>query len=292
MWQLDIFTTNHESPKIEEILETEDALSVSMLNAGEDIIIEHELHEKPAWSFVKIEALFPDEAQALHAKNQLVAAGLGKELICHEVGDRNWMLFSLKDFQPIEIENHLWIYPHWLLPPAPQEPYLVIDPGFAFGTGQHSTTKMCLEWLARNELKGKVIVDYGCGSGILALAALKLGAKKVYGIDIDPQACEASRQNAELNQISSDLFDIHLSNEHCPNKVDILIANIVMNPLLEFKTYFYEKLNLNSILVLSGLLKEQCITIIDAYSSHFSLKEQHFDQDWGCLVFHPKENKV
>jgi ribosomal protein L11 methyltransferase len=290
MWQLDVLTTNHEYPEIEQILETEEALSVSMLNAGEDIIIEHELHEKPAWSFVKIEAIFSSEEQALHAKNELSQANLGKEISFQEVTERNWMLFSLKDFQAIEIANHLWIYPHWLLPDTPKEPYLVIDPGFAFGTGQHSTTKMCLEWLATHDVKQKTIIDYGCGSGILGIAALKMGAKKVYGVDIDPQACEASQQNASLNQITPDLFDIHLSNENCPEKVDILIANIVMNPLLEFKTYFYEKLNANSYLILSGLLKEQCSIVIEAYRSHFSLLEHRTDLEWGCLVFQPKFN--
>lgn len=290
MWQLDIFTTNTHSSQIEDILEAQEALSVSMLNAGEDIIIEQELHEKPNWSNVKIEALFSREDEALHTKQLIALEHLAQDINCYEVSERNWALYSLKDFQPLEIAKHLWIYPHWLLPEIPKEPYLILDPGFAFGTGQHATTKMCLEWLATHNLKHQTVIDYGCGSGILALAALKLGARKAYGVDIDPQACEASLQNAQLNQISSEQFDINLANDRLPEQVDIIIANIVMNPLLEFRDFFYQKLKHQGYLVLSGLLKQQTPTVIAHYAPMFKLLEQNEELDWACLVFQPISN--
>lgn len=290
MWQLDIFTTNTQSTQIETILESQEALSISMLNAGEDIIIEQVLHEKPNWSNVKIEALFPAQAEAEQTKMLILAEHLAHDLDCYEVTERNWTLYSLKDFQTLEIAENLWIYPHWLLPEEPKQPHLVLDPGFAFGTGQHATTKMCLEWLATHNISHQTLIDYGCGSGILALAALKLGARKAYGVDIDPQACEASLQNAQLNQINSEQFDIGLTNSNLPEKVDLIVANIVMNPLLEFRDFFFKKLNTQGHLVLSGLLTQQTATVINHYSTQFKLIEQHTELDWACLVFQPLSN--
>jgi len=287
MWQLDILTTDNEYPEIETILETQQALSFSMLNAGDDIIIEHELNEKPAWSFIKIEALFASQELTDSAKKTLEAANLGQNIKSYEIANKNWIIYGLKDFQAIAIAENLWIYPPWLVPPNAKEPFIVIDPGFAFGTGQHATTKMCLEWLSQHDLKGKTIIDYGCGSGILALAALKLGAKKVYGIDIDPQACDASRQNASLNHILEHQFIIGEHPEILPNDSDILIANIVMNPLLAFRDFFHEKVKSDGYLVLSGLLNAQLDPVIDHYQHCFQLQATHTELDWGCLVFKP-----
>ena len=289
MWQLDILTTQDEYPQIEALLETQDVLSLVMLNAGEDIIIEHELNEKPAWSMVKVEALFETQEQADFTQQLLEATQLGQDKKIHQVEQKNWLVYSLKDFQPIEVGHRLWIYPHWLVPEDAIEPFVTIDPGFAFGTGQHSTTKMCLEWLTQQSLQQQTIIDYGCGSGILAIAALKMGAEKAFGIDIDPQACEATRQNALLNQINTQQLIIDTCSDILPLQTDILIANIVMNPLLEFKTFFATKVKPQGHLVLSGLLIKQLPQVIAHYETDFELLDTRTDLDWGCLIFKSKK---
>lgn len=290
MWQLTIFTIQEELPAIEAMLDQQEPTSISVLNAGDDVIIEQELHEIPSWSKIKIEATFTEENLAKTTMQQLIQANLGTNLDCSPLKECNWLLYSLKDFLPIEINKRLWIYPYWLLPEQVQEPYLLLDPGFAFGTGQHPTTQMCLEWLTQHPLQHKTILDYGCGSGILAIAALKLGADTAYGIDIDPQACEASRHNAVLNQIPEHQLIIDTQPLSCNTTIDILMANIVMNPLLEGRDYFYKILqhSPDTRLILSGLLMSQCPQVKQHYQTHFDLLEQKQNTEWGCLVFAPK----
>jgi ribosomal protein L11 methyltransferase len=288
MWQLEVLTTDEKRQAVEDFLETQEILSLSMLNAGDDVILEQEINELPSWSFIKVEALFETQEQAFQAQKYLENARLGEAFSCHEVDNKNWVLYSLKDFQPIEVADKLWIFPHWLVPEHPQEPYLVIDPGFAFGTGQHATTKMCLEALIKYPFKNSTMIDYGCGSGILALAALKLGASKVYGVDIDPQACEASIHNAALNHITENHLIIGDSSDILPEKADILVANIVMNPLLQLKDLFKQKLVGNGHLILSGLLSNQLATVVEHYQTDFELLETIHELDWGCLVFQKK----
>lgn len=285
MWQLEVLTNDHCGEQIEVILDETEALSVSLVDAGQDIIIQHELHEKPRWSIVKIEALYETQAQANQAFELIQNANFEASIDIRELEQKNWMIYSLKDFQPILIANRLWIYPHWLVPNEPPSPHVVIDPGFAFGTGQHSTTKMCLEWLATHDVQGKVLLDYGCGSGILGIAALQMGAQRAYGLDIDPQACEASLENAQLNQISKDDFIITLDRTPLPPKVDIIMANIVMNPLLEFRDYFYETLENGGDLILSGLLREQIPIVIEHYQECFTWQDTQYDLDWGLIIF-------
>jgi ribosomal protein L11 methyltransferase len=288
MWQLTLLSHDQECAKIEELLDDEHLISLSMLNAGEDFILEQHLHEKPQWSSVKIEALFAQEEDALSAMQRIEVAKLGHQYECKPLPERNWVIYGLKDFKPLNISGHLWIYPYWLLPEEPQTPFVSLDPGFAFGTGEHPTTKMCLEWLTRQDLSQKTIVDYGCGSGILGLAALKLGASQAYGLDIDPQACESSEQNAHLNHIDAQQFLVYENQADLPPQTDILIANIVMNPLLELRDYFHQILSHDGYLVLSGLLKTQCSQILDRYQTHFQVIEQNYEQDWACLVFRHK----
>lgn len=284
MWQLMLLSHAPESQKIEELLNDEHLVSLSMLDAGDDLILEQALHEQPRWSKIKIEALFLEQAHALAAQQRLEQAKLGQDLKCQALPERNWVIYGLKDFLPLKIAQHLSIYPYWLLPPTPEQPFLCLDPGFAFGTGEHPTTKMCLEWLCAHPPQGQVMLDYGCGSGILGLAGLKLGASKAYGLDIDPQACEASRENAALNHYQQE-FSIHQRPAELPAAFDLIIANIVMNPLLALRDYFYQSLKPEGKLVLSGLLKTQVAQLLEHYQTHFILESQIREQDWVCLSF-------
>jgi len=284
MWQLLLLSHAQESQEIEALLDHEDLVSLSMLDAGEDLILEQALHEQPRWSKVKIEALFQQKDHALAALQRLEQANLGQDLVCQALPERNWVIYGLKDFLPLHIAQHLHIYPYWLLPEQPQQPFICLDPGFAFGTGEHPTTKMCLEWLCAHPPKDQLILDYGCGSGILGLAGLKLGARLAYGLDIDPQACEASRENAALNRYQQQ-FSIHQRQEELPQAFDLIIANIVMNPLLQLRDYFYQTLKPQGQLVLSGLLITQVEQVLRHYQSHFVLEAQQTEHDWACLSF-------
>ena len=147
---------------------------------------------------------------------------------------------------------------------------------------------MCLEMLVKYPLIDQTVIDYGCGSGILALAALKLGAKQVFAVDIDPQACEASIHNAQLNQMGEDILVVGETADILPAKADILVANIVMNPLLQLKDLFVQKVTDKGYLILSGLLNTQLPTVIEHYQTDFQLLETVHELDWGCLVFQKK----
>jgi ribosomal protein L11 methyltransferase len=285
MWQVVIYTTEEQALSIEGLLEETNVLSVCMLNAGEDILIEQMLHERPIWSYVKIEALVENAEDAQELKAMLLDWDLQLKIEVEEVPDKNWLIYGLKDFKPMLFGEKLWVFPHWLVPDDVPAHSIILDPGFAFGTGQHETTKMCLEWLASHDLENKNVIDYGCGSGILGLAAVKLGAKDVFGLDIDPQAIDASIQNAQLNQVSLERFHVTIEAHTLPNQIDILVANIVMNPLLELKDYFAKTLKIDGDLVLSGLLVTQLEKVIEHYSSDFRLIEKKQDKDWGCLSF-------
>jgi ribosomal protein L11 methyltransferase len=285
MWQVVIYTTDKQAPIIDGLLDEHPVLSCSMLNAGEDILIEQILNEQPLWSFIKIEVLLEHHDEALAIKNQLKTLDKQLRIEIEELQDKNWLIYGLKDFKPMLFGKKLWVFPHWLAPDERPDHSIILDPGFAFGTGQHETTKMCLEWLASHPIQNQTLIDYGCGSGILGLAAIKLGAKEVYGIDIDPQAVEASIQNARLNHVGLEHFHVTLKSNDLPLKSNIIIANIVMNPLLDLRDYFARTLQCRGHLVLSGLLSTQLDQVITHYHSHFELQEKYQDKDWGCLHF-------
>ena len=285
MWQVIINTTQEQACIIESLLEDSEILSFTMSNAGEDIIIEQVLHEKPIWTYVKLEVLVDNLAAAEKLKNDLFALNEQLAVEITEVVQKNWLVYGLKDFKPMLFGDKLWVYPHWLVPDNRPETSIILDPGFAFGTGQHETTKMCLQWLATNPIDTKQVIDYGCGSGILGLAAVKLGAAKVYGLDIDEQAIAATMQNAKLNCVDNHKFYITVQPDELPGQVDIIIANIVMNPLLKLRDYFANKLHSQGTLVLSGILLSQKEQLLRHYSERFKLREQFQDKEWCCLSF-------
>jgi ribosomal protein L11 methyltransferase len=184
-------------------------------------------------------------------------------------------------YQPIECANNLWIVPEWLTPPNPEATNIIMDPGLAFGTGYHATTRLCLDWLTHEDLQDKVVIDYGCGSGILGIAALLLGARQVYAVDIDPQAVLATKQNAERNQVDERLlaFLPEEFNDYCAENdvipVDIIAANILAKPLIGLAPYFATLIAVQGRLVLAGLIESQTEQVIDAYQPYFALDPKH-----------------
>ena len=185
----------------------------------------------------------------------------------------------MRDFNPMRFGSRLWICPSWSEAPDPQAVNLRMDPGLAFGTGTHPTTALCLEWLDANPVAGKVVIDYGCGSGVLAVAAALLGARTVYAVDNDPQALLATEENAERNGVRASIKTSAPEN-FSASSVDILLANILANPLLELESDFARRVRPNGVCVLSGILAEQADDITAGYQRDFEHFQTAQRDDW------------
>ncbi len=198
-----------------------------------------------------------------------------------EVAEQNWVQLTQSQFDPIRVSGRLWIVPSWHVAPDPEAIVLVLDPGMAFGTGSHPTTRLCLEWLERTVSTDISILDYGCGSGILAIAAAKLGAKEVLGVDIDLQAVSAAKSNAELNTVSA---RFEASTKEIKGQFDIVVANILSNPLKALAPAICAHVRPGGRLALSGILTEQSDDLIEAYSPYVALSVADSRDGWVCLA--------
>jgi ribosomal protein L11 methyltransferase len=197
------------------------------------------------------------------------------------VEEENWVALTQAQFDPIRISGRLWIVPSWHAAPDPTAINLLLDPGMAFGTGSHPTTRLCLEWLERTQPEGKTLLDYGCGSGILAIAAAKLGATTVAGVDIDPQAVTAAQANAEKNGVVA-RFDV--STASLDKEYDLVIANILANPLRVLAPALCGHVRPGGRLALSGILAEQAAELIDLYAPWIPLAVADTQEGWVCLA--------
>jgi ribosomal protein L11 methyltransferase len=197
------------------------------------------------------------------------------------VAEQNWVQLTQSQFDPIRVSGRLWIVPSWHEAPDPAAINLVLDPGMAFGTGSHPTTRLCIEWLEREVRGGERVLDYGCGSGILAIAAARLGAASVSGVDIDPQAVEAARANAERNGVAASFFD---SAEPVAGEYDLVVANILSNPLRVLAPAICAHVRRGGRLALSGILREQADEIIGIYARWLPLQVADVREDWVSLA--------
>ena len=237
----------------------------------------------PGWERSRVVALLaegtdPDELLAACAET------IGLEEIppftLEEIAEQNWVQLTQSQFDPIRVSERLWIVPSWHEAPDPDAIVLVLDPGMAFGTGSHPTTRLCLEWLERHVTAGCSVLDYGCGSGILAIAAARLGAGSVAGVDIDPQAVEAARANAERNGVAALFAD---SAEPVAGEYDVVVANILSNPLRVLAPAICAHVRPGGRLALSGILREQVDEIIAIYAQWIPLQVADTREDWVCL---------
>jgi len=238
----------------------------------------------PGWDHSRIVVLFEPEANITAILDAAAAeSGLPETpaFTLSEVAEQNWVQLTQSQFDPIRISRKLWIVPSWHAAPDPDAINLLLDPGMAFGTGSHPTTRLCLEWLERSLRGGESLLDYGCGSGILAIAAAKLGADHVDGIDIDPQAVLAARQNAEANGVRATFADSAAS---LAGKYDVVVANILSNPLRVLAPAICGHLGSGGKLVLSGILAEQSAEIIAIYSEWLPLAVAGEHEGWVCLA--------
>lgn len=270
--------------ELSEELEEFGALSIMLTDKHDNPVLEPEPGTTPLWPEVIIHALFSEALQAQHVRDQLTIAYPKLILTLEILEDRDWERAWMDDFKPQRFGQRLWICPTWSTPPEPNAVNLMLDPGLAFGTGTHPTTALCLSWLEQAELAKKSIIDYGCGSGILSLAALKLGAEEVYAVDIDQQALQATQNNALTNNLNMNRLFISLPDELL-NPADLIIANILLAPLIMLKERFQQLLHPEGRLVISGILQEQAPILIEAYASAYILTGQENLDGWSLLIF-------
>jgi len=267
---------------VEEALLEAGALSVTLEDAGDEPIYEPDADKPSLWSDTRLTALFTADADMDGVCARLLAQLKLDALPPHRIEpleDRDWAREWLKDFKPMRFGKRLWICPTAYTPPDPDAVNLILDPGLAFGTGTHATTALCLTWLDGADLTGKEVVDYGCGSGILAIAAARLGAKTVWAVDNDPQALVATRDNAERNGVT-DKLRICLPPQFPALQADLLLANILAGPLVALAPLFAAHLKPGAPLVLSGILKTQEPDIRRAYAADFAELESTAKDDW------------
>ena len=266
------------------------ALSVDLLDADADTPDELAIFGEPGepppgvWQHNRVSALF-DADRDVAAILRAAAARIGlqdlPEYRIEILEDNDWVRLTQSQFEPIPISPRLWIVPTWHTPSDPSAINIVLDPGRAFGTGSHPTTRLCLRWLDANLRGGEHVLDYGCGSGILAIAARKLGAASAVGVDVDLQAVIASRDNASANQVNNAQF--YLPDATPTGQYDVVIANILTNPLRILAPLLAGATRSGGRIVLSGILEEQAQDIMNIYRQWFDLDTPIFEDGWSCL---------
>lgn len=264
------------------------SVAVTLEDNADQPVLEPAVGETPLWGQTRLTGLYPadtDMDAVLEHFPEPVLAGANQRIEILE--DKDWEREWIQHYQPMQFGSRLWVCPSWLEPPAPDAVNLLLDPGLAFGTGTHPTTSLCLTQLDGMDLAGKVIVDYGCGSGILAVAALKLGAVEALGVDNDPQALAASRDNAQRNGIADTEFALALPGA-CDGavwrtKADVVIANILAGPLMELADTLLHFLRPGGTLMLSGLLDSQAQGMIEHYAKYLKLEIAGEHEGWVCL---------
>ena len=274
---------------LSDALIEEGALSVDVADAQAGTQSETPIFGEPgrapetAFGLNRVIALFaPDADWAASLQRAMTAAGLpiAPEYKISEVQEQDWVKLTQSQFEPIRASNRLWIVPSWHVSPDPAAINIVLDPGLAFGTGSHPTTRLCLDWLDRNMSPGCSVLDYGCGSGILAIAAAKLGAARVRGVDIDEQAVLSSRYNAQRNCVVAEFFN---ADEAPPEPADVVLANILSNPLKVLAPLLTTLTLPGGRLVLSGILPPQAADVAEAYRAWFDIESPVIDDGWVRL---------
>ena len=270
----------------EQALATLGAQSITLSDAGDDPVLEPGPGETPLWRSTRVTALFAADTDLKSVRERLRKALDVAELPTNHdesLADRAWEREWLKDFKPMQFGDRLWIAPTGMAVEANDAIVVELDPGLAFGTGTHETTAMCLEWLEQCDLQGKRVLDLGCGSGILAIAALKLGATSVHAIDVDLQAVTATRQNARRNAVDKSLL-VATSLDSAPGPYDIVVANILAGTLIDLAGDICDRLASGGHLALSGILSAQVDEVEAAYRKHIEFSMPAQTEDWARLA--------
>ncbi|OEE79374.1 50S ribosomal protein L11 methyltransferase [Vibrio genomosp. F6] len=285
--QIKLNATNANAEQIGDMLmEETGALSVTFLDAHDTPVFEPLPGETRLWGDTDIVALYDAEADTelvitLIKNSNMLETGFAYKV--EQLEDKDWEREWMDNFHPMKFGERLWICPSWREVPEPDAINVMLDPGLAFGTGTHPTTSLCLEWLEGLDLKGKTVLDFGCGSGILAIAAIKLGAEKVVGIDIDPQALTASKDNAQRNGVA-DQLELFLPQDQPENfTADVVVANILAGPLRELSGIIKGLIKPNGQLAMSGVLDTQAEDVANYYRDELHIDPIVEQQEW-CRI--------
>jgi ribosomal protein L11 methyltransferase len=280
--ELHITTAADKADAISDQLSDFGANAVTFRDGGDDPIIEPSASTPRIWAKTIVIGLFDSETDI----SPLLAELNNYDITIIDIPDEDWVRRSLDSFKPMKFGKKLWVCPSWQAPPDPNAINLTLDPGLAFGTGSHPTTSLCLEWLEENIPSEQQVIDYGCGSGILGIAALKLGAKKVFAVDNDPQALESATQNSQQNGFHPTVFTTFLP-EDLPTtdiKADLVIANILAAPLIELAPKLASLTILGGKILLSGILYDQVESINNAYKNWYIMQHPISKGEWVSLV--------
>ncbi|MEX2476372.1 50S ribosomal protein L11 methyltransferase [Marinobacter sp.] len=288
--QLQIPADPDNADQLEDLLMEMGAEAVSMEDAADQPLYEPDPGSTPLWHQTSVTGLFDSERDIEQLRSAITDAwhqqtqqSLG-EIDVTLIEDKDWERAWMDDFHPLQFGERLWIVPSWHDAPDPDAANLMLDPGLAFGTGTHPTTALCLQWLDGQDVQGRQVIDYGCGSGILGLAALLLGAEHVTGVDTDPQALEASRDNAQRNGVETNRLDLYLPENEPTAKADIMLANILAQPLIGLAPHLAGLVNPGGDLVLSGILSNQAREVMEAYEPWFVMDEPEQKEEWIRLT--------
>jgi ribosomal protein L11 methyltransferase len=286
--QLRLDARRSDVAALEEQLLASGAVAVTLEDNADQPLLEPGVGETPLWNHTRLTGLYPADTDMKCVlrdipANLLQQANQRVEILEDKDWEREWM----QHYQPMQFGHRLWVCPSWLEPPEPDAVNLLLDPGLAFGTGTHPTTALCLGQLDSMSLAGQTIVDYGCGSGILAVAALKLGAILALGVDNDPQALAASRDNAARNNIAPENFPVaypeKIDQRAWERRADVVIANILAGPLIDLSDTLLHFLKPDGTLLLSGLLQNQADTLCAHYADRLPLRIVGERDGWVCL---------
>ena len=291
--QISINTTKDHAEQAEDCLFSVGANTVTLTDAADQPILEPGVNEIPIWNAVVVTGLFnhdqgsdQDEHKQLLEHIEACLPGIEHSCDVEVLEDRNWTRAWMDNYHAMQFGERLWVVPLHIDPPEPDAVNLRLDPGLAFGTGTHPTTSLCLRWLDKNISKQKTLLDFGCGSGILAIAACMLGIEQADGVDIDPQALIATHDNAKTNHVAERVrtwLPEDYDKDHANNQYDIVVANILSGPLTELSPTLANHTKAGGDIVLSGILKEQAKTVLNSYSRFFEMDEPMFDEDWVML---------
>ena len=281
--QLKCSTQPQYVDELSEWLSAHGALSVTYEDAADQPLYEPPPGETPLWQHTVITGLFEanTDIDAITATLQQAVTTL-EQLRVEILEDKDWVREWMTRYQPMQFGPALWIVPSHHTPPDPQAINILLDPGLAFGTGTHPTTAMCLRWLAAHPPQDQLVVDYGCGSGILAIAAAKLGARQVIAVDNDPQALLATTRNAEHNGVA-DVIECRGVEPPLQAQCDTLLANILAGPLISLAPQFAEFVRPGGNIVLSGILAEQAETVKHAYETWFDFQAPQQQDEWVLM---------
>jgi len=284
--QLKINTTGTQAEALGDTLVESGAVSVTFQDTHDTPVFEPLPGETRLWGDTDVIGLFDaqtdmKEVVAILEHSPLLGANFRHKI--EQLEDKDWEREWMDNFHPMRFGERLWICPSWRDVPDPEAVNVMLDPGLAFGTGTHPTTSLCLAWLDSLDLQGKTIIDFGCGSGILAIAALKLGAAHAIGIDIDPQAIQASRDNAERNGVSERLALYLPQDQPEEMRADVVVANILAGPLRELAPLISVLPVEGGLLGLSGVLASQAEGVCEAYTDLFTLDPVVEKEEW-CRI--------